>query len=245
MRLLCVTAHPDDEAGNFGGTLLLYRQRGVETYVICLTPGQAATHRGGASSDEALAKIRRAEFAASCRILQVTHGEVLDYPDGRLDRTNLYEVVGDLVARVRRIRPHVMLTFGPEGSLTAHTDHGMASIFATMAFHWAGREDRFPEQLDSNHRQHKTQKLYYATADFLLPGRPPISPPPATTVIEIGKLVEVKIAAFKQHTSQAPLFQLFENHVSKRGTREFFHLAARATPSTLTAETDLFEGVAE
>ena len=118
MRLLCVTAHPDDEAGNFGGTLLLYRQRGVETYVICLTPGQAATHRGGASSDEALAKMRRAEFAASCRILQVTHGEVLDYPDGRLDRTNLYEVVEDLVARVRRIRPHVMLTFGPEGSLT-------------------------------------------------------------------------------------------------------------------------------
>ncbi|HVG91815.1 MAG TPA: PIG-L family deacetylase, partial [Alphaproteobacteria bacterium] len=42
LRLLCFTAHPDDEAGGFGGTLLRYAERGVETHVICLTPGQAA-----------------------------------------------------------------------------------------------------------------------------------------------------------------------------------------------------------
>ena len=41
-RLLCITAHPDDEAGGFGGTLLQYAERGVETHVVCLTPGQAA-----------------------------------------------------------------------------------------------------------------------------------------------------------------------------------------------------------
>src|SRR5215475_16013135 len=67
LRLLCITAHPDDEAGGFGGTLLHYAQRGVETHVLCLTPGQAATHRGGAKSDDELAQIRRREFAASCK----------------------------------------------------------------------------------------------------------------------------------------------------------------------------------
>ena len=41
LRLLCVTAHPDDEAGGFGGVLHLYAARGVETNLICLTPGQA------------------------------------------------------------------------------------------------------------------------------------------------------------------------------------------------------------
>src|SRR5215470_15612702 len=71
LRLLCITAHPDDEAGGFGGTLLHYAQRGVETHVLCLTPGQAATHRGGAKSDDELAQIRRQEFAASCNMLRV------------------------------------------------------------------------------------------------------------------------------------------------------------------------------
>ena len=69
---------------------------------ICLTPGQAATNRGDARSDEELAAIRRAEFAASCKILQVTEAQVLDYPDGGLSRVDFYAVVGDLTRRVRR-----------------------------------------------------------------------------------------------------------------------------------------------
>ncbi|PYV74808.1 MAG: hypothetical protein DMG97_07800, partial [Acidobacteria bacterium] len=71
-RLMVITAHPDDEAGNFGGSLRLYRDRGAETCVICLTPGQAATNRGPAKSDRELAELRRQEFVASCEILRVT-----------------------------------------------------------------------------------------------------------------------------------------------------------------------------
>src|SRR5437868_3249383 len=141
LRLLCVTAHPDDEAGNFGGTLLLYHERGVDTYVLCLTPGQAATHRGNTSSDEELAAQRRRELQDSCRILKVTRCEVLGYPDGALNRADFYRVVEDLVLRIRTIRPHVVITYGAEGGVTAHSDHAMAGIFATAAFHWAGRSD--------------------------------------------------------------------------------------------------------
>ena len=78
LRLLCFTAHPDDEAGGFGGTLLHYARQSVETHVICLTPGQAATHRGGAKSNDELAQMRRKEFAAACKLLQVSSGTVLD-----------------------------------------------------------------------------------------------------------------------------------------------------------------------
>src|SRR5581483_10190404 len=105
LRLLCVTAHPDDEASAFGGTLLLYRRRGVETHVLCLTPGQAARNRGQATNSEELARLRRSEFAAACELLEVSHGEVLDYPDGALDRMNFYEAVGKLVHYIRRVRP--------------------------------------------------------------------------------------------------------------------------------------------
>ena len=50
LRLLCITAHPDDECFAFGGALALAAGRGVEVSVICLTDGQAATHRGAAGS---------------------------------------------------------------------------------------------------------------------------------------------------------------------------------------------------
>lgn len=245
LRMMCVTAHPDDEAGGFGGSLLLYRDRGVETYIVCLTPGQAASHRGGTRSDEELSEKRRQELAASCRILKTSGCEVLDYPDGKLDRSDFYLVVADLTLRIRRLQPHVLLTLGPEGAITAHPDHSMTSVFATMAFHWAGRENRYPEQLSDGLRPHRTQKLYFSTANFTLPDRPPVSLPPATTVIEIGDYLETKIAAFKAHSSQAPLFSLFENAVRKRGQQELFHLAATWTPMVLRPEKDLFEGVEE
>src|SRR5438270_1534480 len=240
LRLLCITAHPDDEAGGFGGSLLLYRERGVKTHVVCLTPGQAATHRGGASSGEELAAMRRKEFQASCAILRISHGEVLNYPDGALDKQDSLTVVGDLARRIRQIRPQVIITIGPEGGVTAHADHSMASIFATMAFHWAGRANRFVDQIQREGLQpHRAQKLYYSTTAFTMPERPPISPAPATTVIPIGPYLDAKISAFKAHTSQNPLFPFFENTIRERGADERFHLVATTKPAEMTRESDL------
>jgi LmbE family N-acetylglucosaminyl deacetylase len=242
---MCVTAHPDDEAAGFGGSLCLYHDRGVETSVVCLTPGQAATHRGGAASDQELASLRRKEFAAACEILKISQGIVLDYPDGQLHRQDLYKVVCELALHVRRFRPHVLMTFGPDGSVTGHTDHSMASVFATLAFHWAGRSNRYPDQLAGEITPYRAQKLYYSTTSFTLADRQPITLPPATAIIEIGDYLEAKIAAFKAHTSQAPLWPLFESHVRLRGRKEMFHLAARVAPGLIEQETDLFAGISE
>jgi LmbE family N-acetylglucosaminyl deacetylase len=246
LRLLCITAHPDDEAGGFGGALALYRERGVETSVICLTPGQAARNRGGARSDDELSAVRRREFAAACALLKVTHGEVLGYPDAGLDRVDLDKVVSELTRRIREWRPQVILTFGPEGAITGHPDHSMASLFATLAFHWAGRPDRYAEQLQNGLRPHRAQKLYYATAGFTLPDRPPVALPPSTAAIEISaEHLETKIQAFKLHASQGPLFARFEETMRKRGHKELFHLAAAITPRRAETETDLLAGVVE
>jgi LmbE family N-acetylglucosaminyl deacetylase len=246
LKLLCITAHPDDEAGGFGGTLLLYGERGIETSVVCLTAGTAARNRGAASTNEELAQLRRAEFAASCKLLNVAHGEVLDYPDSKLDRTDLYQAANDLVLRIRKLRPHVILTFGPDGGLTGHVDHAMAGVFATIAFEWAGRPDRYPEQLEQGLEPHRAQKLYYLAADFVLPDRQPIAPPTVSARIEIGKeRFEKKHQAFRQHTTQKPLFELVRKNLGQRleGTVEMFHLAATRDPREAKFETDLFEGV--
>lgn len=246
-KLLCITAHPDDEAGAFGGTLLLYHERGVETFVVCLTAGTAARNRGKSRSDEELAALRRAEFAASCRVLNVAFGEVLDYPDSKLDRTDLYQVVGELVLRIRQIRPQVIITFGPDGGLTGHVDHAMAGVFATMAFEWAGRSDRYPQQLEHGLTPCRVQKLYHHTADFLLPDRPSIAPPTVTARIEIGQeRLDRKVEAFEQHTTQAPLFDRLRKNLGRRvGAVEMYHLAATRDPQEMKFETDLFEDVSQ
>ncbi len=244
LRMMVITAHPDDEAGGFGGALRVYADRGVETCVLCLTPGQAASNRGGAKTDDELAAIRRKEFAASCAILGVTRRIVLDYPDGKLHRQDLYRIVSDVTLQVREFRPQVMLTFGPEGGVTAHTDHSMASIFANLAFHWSGRDNRFPDQL-AGQKPHCPQKLYYLTANFTLPDRQAVVLPPVSATLDIGKHMETKIAAFKAHTSQAPLWARLEERLRKFMYEERYHLAASAKPGPVVEETDLFAGVVE
>ncbi len=245
LRMAVITAHPDDEASSFGGSLRLYRDRGVETCVLCLTPGQAASFRGSARNDHELCAMRRQEFSAACEILKVSHGVVLDYPDGQLHRLEMQRIVSDLVVRLREFRPQVLLTFDPAGSVTGHTDHSMASMFATLAFHWAGRSNRFPDHLSESLTPHRVQKLYYSTSDFVLPGRQPVTLPPITTVIEIGDHLETKLEAFRAHLSQKPLWAQFEEHVRKRGRRELFHLVAAVKAGPIAQESDLFAGVSE
>lgn len=242
-RLMCITAHPDDEAGGFGGTLQLYAQRGVETSVVCLTPGQAATHRGGARNDAELAEMRRHEFLASCGILRVSRPVVLDYPDGQLYLQQLNRVVYELTKQIREFQPQVVMTFGADGGVTGHPDHSMAGIFATIAFHWAARTNRYADQISSGMQPHRAQKLYYGTADFALPGRQPVAFSPATAVIEIGDFLETKIHAFKAHATQQPLWHLLEENVRRRGPKEMFHLAAAVNSQAQQQETDLFADV--
>ena len=136
-----------------------------------------------------------------------------------------------------------MLTFGPDGGVTAHTDHAMASVFTNLAFHWAGHSNRFTEQLHGQITPHRTQKLYHPTANFNLPGRQPVTASPPTTVIEIGEYLETKIAAFRAHKSQSPLWPIFEDHVRKREKKELFHLEASLNSVPMNRETDLFQGV--
>lgn len=187
--------------------------------------------------------MRRKEFALACELLKVSEGMVLEYPDGQLYRQDLYRVVCDLTHHVRRFRPHIMMTFGPEGGLTGHPDHSMASIFASLSFHWAGRENRYPDQLAEGLKTHRAQKLYFAAADFALPGRQPITMPPVNAMVDIREQLEVKITAFKAHPTQSPLWGLFEQNVRGRGDVEKFHLAASLRYGAPKAETDLFEGV--
>jgi LmbE family N-acetylglucosaminyl deacetylase len=236
---MCVVAHPDDECFAFGGALALAADRGIETYVICLTDGQAASNRGSAATGEALGAMRREEFRRSCEVLGVTHNELMDYQDGQLEFVEFPVAAGRLVERMRRFKPDVVLTFGGDGGQNTHADHMMASMLTTAAFHWAWQTKRYPDA----GAPHKAQRLYYVTANFHIPGRLPAMTMPWTVTLDIRSVRERKTEAFRQHVSQAPLMEKTKEMFERYGAEEFYALVATPDPQPARQETDLFAGL--
>jgi len=241
LKLLCVTAHPDDECFGFGGALMLAAERGIETSVVCFTDGQAATNRGAATTAAELGQMRRAEFAASCKILGVTRHEVLDYQDGQLEFANFSQAAAQLVERIRAYRPQVVLTFGGDGAGNTHADHCMVSFFTTAAVHWAAAAKRFPALGPT----HTAQRLYYATSGFFFPGRAAPLPAPWTVTLDVSRVEQRKFEAFRAHTTQLPLMERFQSYFEKRAGKEFYTLAATSHPQPAAHATDLFAGLDE
>ncbi len=239
LKLMCVAAHPDDECFAFGGALALAAERGVETYMVILTDGQAASYRGNAVNSAGLALMRREEFAASCKVLGITHHEVLDYQDGQLEFANFSQAVHKLVERMRRYQPHVILTFGGDGALNIHADHTLVSAFTTAAFHWSGRPKRFPDAGPV----FQPQRLFYQTTNHFLPGRQAPLPMPWTLTLDIRSVMDKKLEAFRQHTTQAPLLSQVEPVFRAQGQTEHYTLAATRDPQAARQSTDMFEGI--
>jgi LmbE family N-acetylglucosaminyl deacetylase len=239
LKLMCVTAHPDDECFAFGGALALSADRGIETYVICLTDGRAASNRGDAATGEALGEMRREEFRRSCEVLGVTHNELMDYQDGRLEFVEFPVVAGRLVERMRRFKPDVVITFGGDGGQNTHADHMVASMLTTAAFHWAGQAKRYPDAGSP----HQAKRLYYLTAKMSIPDRPPAMMMPWTVTLDIRSVRERKSEAFRQHVSQAPLMERTKDFFARHGAEEFYALVATAPPQAARQGTDLFEGL--
>ena len=239
LKLLCVTAHPDDECFGFGGALMLAAERGVETSVVCFTDGQAATNRGSATTAAELGQMRRQEFAASCSILGVAHHEVLDYQDGQLEFANFSQAAALLVERIRAYRPQIVLTFGGDGAMNTHPDHTMVSAFTTAAFHWAAHPKRFP----ALGPLHTAQRLFYVTTSFFFPDRPAPIPAPWTVTLDITPVKQRKFDAFRAHTSQVPLMARFQTYFEAHASQELYTLAATPTPQPATQTTNLFTGL--
>ena len=136
----------------------------------------------------------------------------------------------------------MVITFGPDGGMTAHLDHAMAGVFATIAFQWAGRSDRYPDLGPA----YASQKLYYLTSGYKLADRQAIAPPVITASIDIGpELFEKKNQAFRQHKTQQPLFERVRKNLDRPPLAELYHLACTREPQHGKFETDLLDGVVE
>jgi LmbE family N-acetylglucosaminyl deacetylase len=199
----CIFAHPDDETFCVGGIVAKYAAAGHEVHLWCATDGDAGKNAGvPVSSREELAALRRRELADAARILGISSVELGHYRDGELARTDPTSLVADIVGFIRRRRPTVILTFGPEGAPTGHADHAATSRVATAAFFLSGLATSHPDQ---NLPPHRAARLYFHAWDFpLAEKRLKLESVPGvgTARIDVRAFKEKKSAAFAAHATQ-------------------------------------------
>ena len=152
-RLLFVHAHPDDETINNGVTMARYAARGAEVTVLTCTLGEEGEiieepwMQLGFEDADQLGGYRIGELTTALRHLGVSGPRYLGgagrwrdsgmpgTPPRRRTRfvdADFDEVVGQLAAVIAELRPHVVVTYDPDGGY-GHPDHIQAHRITTAA----------------------------------------------------------------------------------------------------------------
>jgi LmbE family N-acetylglucosaminyl deacetylase len=147
MRILCVYAHPDDEAFGPSSILAKYARRGAGIYAVYFTRGEhgntSVEPKPGA--DE-LARLREQDLREVAALIGLEDVELHNYGDGSLDQVPQQELEQHVLNAIRRYLPEIIVTFGP-GGITRHADHIAAHRAATAAFYRARAAGLGPREL--------------------------------------------------------------------------------------------------
>jgi LmbE family N-acetylglucosaminyl deacetylase len=211
-RLLFIYAHPDDESFSAAGIARMHADRGADIALVTATRGDAG--RAGEPaicSREELPARREAELRDAAKILGIRHVTVLDYLDKHLAEAPTDRIRRELVHAIRAHRPHVVVTFDPDG-VNQHPDHVAISRFTIDAITAAGDPRWYPDTGDA----YRVPRLLWTTP--VLPWDAPKSPdlakePGVDFLIDISNYRDTKAAALRAHRTQ---------HISI--DRHFFHL---------------------
>lgn len=269
-RLMAVLAHPDDESLGVGGTLAKYASEGVDVFLLTATRGDSGRYRGHRPGDHqhpgpsALATIRETELRNAASVLGVRDVSLLDYRDQHLDRADPREAVSGIAGHLRRVRPDVVVTFGPDGAY-GHPDHIAVSQFTTAAI-VAAADAAFACDRIEDAAPHAVSKLYYMAwpestwAAYRAAIGKPIStidgverhatswPEWAvTTVIDTRTYWSTVWRAISCHESQVAAYERLkdlspEHHEALWGSQSFYR-AFSTVNGGRARETDLFEGI--
>jgi LmbE family N-acetylglucosaminyl deacetylase len=124
VRILVITAHPDDVDYGAGGTVAGWTAAGHDVAYCIVTDGDAGGTDASVTRVE-MAQLRREEQRKAAAVLGVSEVDFLGYPDGRV--TASLELRRDLARVIRRFRPARVVTQSPLRDLrsmyASHPDH--------------------------------------------------------------------------------------------------------------------------
>jgi N-acetyl-1-D-myo-inositol-2-amino-2-deoxy-alpha-D-glucopyranoside deacetylase len=168
-RLLFVHAHPDDETITNGVTIAHYVARGAQVRVVTCTLGEEGEVIGdqwaqlAVDHADQLGGYRIGELTAALHALGVDGPVYLGGPgrwrdsgmvgsaardrqgSQRFSDADQREAVGALVEIIRELRPHVVVTYDPNGGY-GHPDHIQTHVVTTAAVAAAGSSGDYPGQ---------------------------------------------------------------------------------------------------
>jgi mycothiol S-conjugate amidase len=287
LRLLAVHAHPDDESSKGAGTIAKYHDEGAWSVLVCCTGGEAGDILNPAMDTPEvkadIANVRRRELERAAEILGYDELVWLGYRDSGMPESpenadprsfaaaELDDAVQRLVAIIRRVRPHVVVTYPDEQSRYPHPDHLRVHEISDIAFDAAGDPERFPDAGEP----WQPLKLYYTTwsrerivamhekmlelglespyARWFEPppddAPPPPPPPPPTTRIEVGAYYGHRKGALLAHATQidpeSPFWFALPDDVAAAVYPYDDYTLARSLVDSEPPEDDLFAGVRE
>ena len=261
MRLATILAHPDDETFGVGGTLVKYAAAGVECHSLSLTRGEAGSN-GDPSSPiprERLGQTRALELAESGRRIGLRSTSCFTYADGALDQQPPTDVIREIVRWLRVSRPHVVITWGPDGGY-GHPDHIAAGELALRAVELAGVARHEPELGEHVHVRRcyrmvtpveSLERLAELAPDFAaymatLPTKPRRwTREMLGAAIDIRRFADRKWHAMRAHESQRADLDRLERLKDAVGfiAREETFIRAFPDPGGPPLDSDLFVGV--
>ena len=192
-RILCISAHPDDNEFTIGGSVARWAREGRHVTFCLVTTGGAGVNEHTPSSD-GLIPIRERETHAAARILGVKDVVFLGYVDGMLEPT--LAMRRDLTRVIRRVRPDVVVCSDPTvrfygNEYMNHPDHrAVASAALDAVFPSSETSAIFPELLAEGLKAHKVKQVFIAGA---------LDP---DVFVDIGATLATKCRALKAHRSQ-------------------------------------------
>jgi LmbE family N-acetylglucosaminyl deacetylase len=263
LTLMAVHAHPDDEASTTGGILAKYSAEGVRTVLVTCTNGELGDTPTGKPGEEAhdtahAVSLRLAELEESCRVLGISHLELLGYHDSGMMGWETNDAPGSfwsmpvqqaaepLVELIRRYEPDVVVTYDDFG-FYGHPDHIQAHRITLSALETTGSRAKlyFPTFRRSNLPLFR-ERLQEAGLELPDIDESSFGVPDEAVgaTIDCREHAPAKLAALAAHVSQQEnIFFLripMEHFVEGFGTEEF----VRARPDQPgLVESDLFAGV--
>ncbi|HET7341717.1 MAG TPA: PIG-L deacetylase family protein [Methylomirabilota bacterium] len=215
-RILCISAHPDDNEFTIGGSVARWAREGRHVTFCLVTTGGAGVNEHTPSSDN-LIPLRERETRAAAGILGVRDVVLLGYADGTLEPT--LALRRDLTRVIRRVRPDVVVCGDPTvrfygNEYMNHPDHRAAASAALDAvFPSAETAAIFPELLAEGLPPHKVRQVFLAGS---------LDP---DVFVDIHATLPAKCRALRAHRSQvgkgewvAPLLRGWALRDGKRGS---------------------------
>jgi LmbE family N-acetylglucosaminyl deacetylase len=193
LRVLAVTAHPDDIEFGAAGSIARWVDEGAEVTYCIVTDGSTGTSDADLAGAK-LADIRREESIKAAKAVGVTNVVFLGYRDGYVEPT--LDLRRDIAREFRRARPHRMLVLDPVsiagGWFINHPDHRAVGQAALDVVVTAGTTPgHFPELLDEGLQPWRGLREVYV-----------IGPGDRDFAVDITSTIDRKIDALTAHESQ-------------------------------------------